>query len=418
MTAVPLRRNRDFVLLQIGQLLSNAGTSSTSIAYPLLVLAITHSPAKAGVVGFARTLAWAAFTLPAGLAADRWSRRRLMIAADGVRVLAIGSLAATILLDRVPFWEVVVVAFVEGSGAALFRGAQPGALRAVVPAHQLPAAVATETGRGAAVGLAGPPLGGVLFGLARALPFVVDALSYAFSTLSLLAMRTPFQEEREPYLESLRSRLAEGFRFVWSRPFLRTCALLFGLANFIGPGVLLAVVVIGKQQGLSGGEVGALVAAFGACLLLGSLASPLVRRVLPVRAVLLLELWTWFGCAAFLVWPSVYVLTAGILPTALAIPSTDSVVHGYRIAMTPDRLLGRAESVWTIIALLIAPLGPLTAGVLLSTASARATIAVFAAVGVVLAVWGTLSPSIRTAPSLDELHELPGGQASVGRKST
>jgi len=406
-SAVPLRRNRDFVLLQIGQLLSSAGTSSSSIAFPLLVLAVTHSPAKAGIVAFARSLPSVLFALPAGLAADRWSRRWLMIAADGVRVLAIGTLAATILLDRVVFWEVVAVAFVEGSGSAVFFGAQPGALRAVVPARQLPAAAATETGRQAVVRLVGPPLGGALFGLARALPFVVDAVSYAFSTLSLLAMRTPFQEEREHHPASLRSRLAEGFRYVWKQPFLRTCALLFGLANFIGPGVLFAVVVIGKQQGLSGGEVGALIAAFGACLLLGSLLSPLVRRVLPVRAVLLLELWTWLGCAIFLVWPNVYVLTAGILPTALAIPSTDSVVHGYRIAMTPDRLLGRAESVRSLIALLIAPLGPLAAGVLLSTVSARATIGLFAATGLVLAVWGTLSPSIRTAPSLRELHELP-----------
>jgi MFS family permease len=354
------------MLLQVGQLLSSAGTSSTSIAFPLLVLAATHSPAKAGIVAFARSLPSVLFALPAGLAADRWSRRRLMIGADGVRVLAIGSLAATILLDRVAFWQVVAVAFVEGSGSALFFGAQPGALRAVVPARQLPAAAAAETGRQAVVRLAGPPLGGALFGLARALPFLVDTVSYAFSTLSLLAMRTPFQEEREPQLASLRSRLAEGFRFVWSQPFLRTCALLFGLANFIGPGVLFAVVVIGKQQGLSGGEVGALVAVFGACLLLGSLVSPLVRRLLPVRAVLVLELWTWLGCAVFLVWPSVYVLTAGIVPTALAIPSTDSVVHGYRIAMTPDRLLGRAESVRSMISLLIAPLGPLMAGVLLS----------------------------------------------------
>src|SRR6266446_2757330 len=302
------------MLLQVGQLLSSAGTSSSSIAFPLLVLAVTHSPAKAGIVAFGRTLAWALLTLPAGLAADRWSRRRLMIAADGVRMLAVGSLAAAIFLDRVAFWEIVFVAFVEGSGSALFRGSQPGALRAVVPTHQIPAAVAAETGRGAAVSLAGPPLGGALFGIARGLPFLVDAVSYAFSTLLLLAMRTPFQEEREPQLASLNSRLAEAVRFVWSRPFLRTCALLFGLANFIGPGVLLALVVIGRQQGLSGGEVGALVAAFGACLLLGSFLSQFVRRLLPIRAVLLLELWTWFGCALFLVWPSVYVLTAGILP--------------------------------------------------------------------------------------------------------
>ena len=146
------------MLLQIGQLLSNVGTQTTSIAFPLLVLAVTHSPAKAGIVGFARSLPWVLFALPAGLAADRWSRRRLMILADGVRVLAIGTLAVTILLDRVAFWEVVIVAFVEGIGSALFFGAQPGALRAVVPAPQLPAAAAAETGRQAVVRLAGPPL--------------------------------------------------------------------------------------------------------------------------------------------------------------------------------------------------------------------------------------------------------------------
>src|SRR5256714_5537197 len=285
---VPLRRNRHFMLLQIGQLLSTAGTSSTSIAYPLLVLALTHSPAKAGIVAFARSLPWAVFALPAGLAADRWSRKRLMIAADGVRVLAIGSLAATILLHRGAFWQVVLVAVVDGAGGALFSAGQTGALRAVVPARQLPAAAGAETGRAAVVRLAGPPLGGALFGVARGLPFLVDAFSYAFSTVSLLAMRTPFQEEREPHTASLRSRLAEGFQFVWGQPFLRTCALLFGLANFIGPGVLFAVVVIGRQQRLSGGEVGALIAVFGACLLLGSLVSPLVRRLLPVRAVLVL----------------------------------------------------------------------------------------------------------------------------------
>ena len=135
----------------------------------------------------------------------------------------------------------------------------------------------------------------------------------------------------------------------------------------------------------------------------GAFLSPLVRRVLPVRGVLLLELWTWTGCALFLVWPNVYVLTASIIPTALAIPSTDSVVKSYQFAMTPDRLIGRVESVVTTIALLIAPLGPLTAGVLLERVSDRAAIAVFAAVGLALAVWGTLSPSIKAAPTLAEI---------------
>jgi fucose permease len=312
------------MLLQAGQLLSHFGSQTTSIAYPLLVLALTHSPAKAGVVAFARYLGTALFALPAGLAADRWSRRRLMIAADGVRLIGLGGLAALILLDTVAFGPIALVAFVEGGGTAVFTAARAGAVRAVVPAPQIPAAVVVQTGRQAAMNVVGPPVGGLLFALARALPFLVDSVSYAFSMLSLLAMRTPFQEEREPDASSLHSRLAEGFRFLWSQPFLRTCAILFGLGNFIGTGVVLALVVIGTREGLSGGEVGALVAAFGGCVLLGSFLSPLVRGALPVRAILLLEFWTWPGFAAFLVWPSVYVLTVGLLPTALARRPTPS----------------------------------------------------------------------------------------------
>jgi MFS family permease len=407
MTAVPLRRNRDFLLLQTAALLSSGGSQMTAVAYPLLVLALTGSPAKAGLVAFARLLGMALLALPAGLAADRWSRKRLMIAAHAVRALVLGVLVSLILLEELVFWAIPLVAFVEGSGAAVFSVAQAGALRAVVPKRQLPAAVATVTGREAAISLAAPPLGGALFGLARALPFGVHVVSYAFSAFALLAMRTPFQEERERDRATLRLRLAEGVRFLWDQPFLRTCAFLYGLANFIGPGVLLAIVVIGQQEGLSGGAIGLLLSAFGACLLLGAFLSPLVRRLLPVRGVLLLELWTWVGCGLFVVWPNVYVLTASILPTALAIPSTDSVVDGYRIAMTPDRLLGRVESVRSTIALLIAPLGPLAAGLLLDSVSQRAAIAIFAGFGLVLALWGTLSPSIRAAPSLDELAEAP-----------
>ena len=90
MAAIPLRRNRDFVRLQTGQFLSNAGSQATSIAYPLLALALTHSAVKAGLVSFARTAPIAVFAIPAGLAADRWNRRGLMIAADVLRAAAIG----------------------------------------------------------------------------------------------------------------------------------------------------------------------------------------------------------------------------------------------------------------------------------------------------------------------------------------
>jgi len=76
-----LRRNRDFVLLQAGQLLSSAGSSLTSVAYPLLVLSLTHSPAKAGIVSFARILPVPLFGLVAGVAADRWNRKAITLCA-------------------------------------------------------------------------------------------------------------------------------------------------------------------------------------------------------------------------------------------------------------------------------------------------------------------------------------------------
>jgi MFS family permease len=404
-TASRLRRNREFALLQVSQLASSGGSQITAIAYPLLVLALTGSSAKAGLVAFARLLGMALFALPAGLAADRWNRRRVIVAALALRALAVGCLGALILLGEVVFWQIPVVGFIEGSGAAVSSAAQAGALRAVVPKPQLPAAVSVVTGRDAAISLAAPPLGGALFGVSRALPFLVHAAVNAFAAVALLAIRTPFQEQRQIDRSPLRAQLAEGLRFLWHQPFLRTCALLFGLANFIGPGVLLAIVVIGEGHGLSGGEIGLLVSAFGGCVVLGAVLSPFVRRVLPVRGVLLLELWTWVGCGLFVVWPSVYVLTLSILPTALVIPSTDSVVVAYRLAMTPDRLVGRVNGVTSAIALLLAPLGPPAAGLLLEAVSERATIALFAVCGLVLAVWGTLSPSIRSAPSLDELSE-------------
>jgi MFS family permease len=404
-----LRRNRDFVLLQAGQLLSNTGSQITSLAYPLLVLAVTHSPARAGIVEFASFLPYVLFTLPAGLVADRHDRKRLMIGADLVRAAALGSLAGAIAAGGPAFSQIVAVAFLEGTGSTLFRACSAGALRQVVPAPQLPDATSVTTARAAVVRLAGPPLGGALFGLGRALPFLADAVSYGSSILSLGAMRTPFQQLRERDPAPLLTQVGEGFRFLWGRPFLRTCAFLFGIGNFALPGIMLVLVVVGRRQGLSGAEIGVLSAAFALALLAGSGVASRLRRRFSPRTILLIELWSWLGSGLFLVRPSVYVLVAGLLPQGVAMPVTDSVVHAYRVAVTPDRLLGRGESAWSTVALLAMPLGPLAAGLLLGAVSERETVAVFTACSLALALWGTLSPSIRQAPRLDERGALPAG---------
>jgi MFS family permease len=403
--STPVWRNRNFVLFETGRFLSSFGSSLSSIAYPLLVLALTHSPAKAGIVTFARTIPQPLFSLVAGAAADRGNRKRQMLLADGIRFVALATLGTLVLAGSVQWWLVAIVGLIEGVGSTTFMAASAGALRAVVPRRQLPDAIGARRAWGSTVLLAGPPLGGALFQLGRAVPFLTDAVSYLFSSASIIRLRTPFQEPREPVTTPLRTRLVEGLTFLWSRPFLRTCAFLYGLGNPLISGILFSLVVVGRGQGLAGGEIGVLTAALGASSLLGSLLSPLARRLLSIRTIMLLEYVSYFGAWLFVIWPSVYVLLAVIVPFGIAAPITDSVVDGYRIAMTPDRLLGRVEAARTTIAQLALPLGPLVAGLLLEHVSARLTIAVFAGFALSLFVWGALSPAIRAAPSLSRLGE-------------
>lgn len=400
---VPLRKNRDFLLLQSGQTLSTIGSESTAIAYPLLVLAITHSPAKAGIVGFARVVPWAVFGLAAGLAVDRLPRKRMMLTSDVVRACALTSVVIAISLGKLTFLQVAIVAFVEGSMYVFFNIAEIGALRSVVDTSQLPTAAAAEQARFSTVTLVAPTLGGVLFGIRRALPFLADVCSYAFSLGSLLAIRTPFQEEREREDTPLRAQLGEGFRFLWARPFLRTCALLFVWTNLVFEGIILAFIVVARRQGLSSAEIGGLIAVFGAVSLVGSAASPRLQRRLSMRTIVVASFWLQALVAGFIVDPSPYVLLACVMPMAFFNPSVNSVVVGYRVAVTPDRLTGRVNSVARTIAVCGAPFGPLAAGFMLESLSARTTIAIFSAALFALAVVSSLLPSIRNAPSLTEI---------------
>lgn len=403
---IPLRRNRDFLLLQSGQVLSTIGSESTALAYPLLILALTHSPAKAGVVGFARILPWALFGFVAGVAADRFPRKAMMITSDVVRASLLTTIVVAVAFGWITFVQIAIVAFLEGSMYVFFNIAEVGALRSVVPAAQLPTAAAAEQARFSTVTIIAPPLGGALFGIGRAFPFLAGALSPAFSLGTLLAMRTPFQEEHAREEAPLRAQIAEGFRFLWGHAFLRSCALLFTFTNLVFEGMFLVLVVLGRRHGLSGGEIGGLIAIFGVCSLIGSAIAPRIVHGLSMRTVVVGAFWIQLGVVGYVVWPNIWVLLISYLPMALFLPSVYAVVIGYRVAITPDRLTGRVNSVARTIALCGAPFGPLGAGVLLSTVSGRTTVTVFAAVLLTLALAATFSPSIRDAPSLDELEPV------------
>jgi predicted MFS family arabinose efflux permease len=389
------------MLFQAGQLLSTAGSSLSTIAYPLLVLALTGSPAQAGLVSFARLLPAPLLALPAGVLSDRFDRRRIMLASDAGRAVAMAALALVVWRTNT-FWPIPLLAFVEGAGDAFFSACLGGVLRSVVPSAALPTAVSVQQGRVAVVGIVGPPAGGALFAVARALPFGADALSYAFSFAAISAMRTPFQQPRERGPFHIRADLAEGFRFLWAQPFLRATSFFYAIGNFTIPALLFVVLVVARRHGLSGGEIGILLALFSACILIGSLLGGAARRRLSLRAVVMLEAYTGLLAVLFLIEPNVYLLLGALLPQAFVLPITDSYVIAHRLAVTPDRLLGRSEAARMMIVRTAAPLGALLAGVLLSFASARLAVAVFLVLNGLEALFATTASALRSPPPLDD----------------
>ncbi len=393
----PLRRNRDFVLLQTGQLLSTFGSSMSSIAYPLLALALTGSAAKTGYVGAVEFAPLVLLSAAAGVAADRFDRRLLMVAADAAGATALGVLAVAVLTHHGAFWLIVVVAFVDTSAAVVFRSGSSGAFKAVVPQAQLADAASVTMSRMSVVRLAAPPAGGALFGLSRGLPFLADAVSYAFSTASLLLMRTRFQEDRVP---GARTHFREGLAYFWGIPFLRTTIGMIAASNLAASGVPIAVIILAHRHGLSSAAIGGFVALQGAMLLAGSLASPLLRRLFPMRAILLSEFWMALVYASFLAFPNVFVLAVAAALHAFWFPNTDSAMSAYSYTLIPDRLLGRTMAASNTLRAASAPLGPLVAGLLLAHGSPRIAVLALAVPVVVAAVAGTFSAALRDLPSL------------------
>src|SRR5947209_3752888 len=125
---VPLRRNRDYMLVWAGQAVSELGSQISTVAYPLLVLALTHSPAKAGVVGLAATLPLPLLALPAGMLADHLDRKRLMVACDAIRALALLALTIAVVGGGLTYGVVAAGAFVHGSPCTVSFATQRGVL--------------------------------------------------------------------------------------------------------------------------------------------------------------------------------------------------------------------------------------------------------------------------------------------------
>ena len=409
--AVPLWRNRDFTLLWSSQVISTVGTRVTSVAYPLLVLLLTGSPALAGVVGFAQTLPFLLLYLPGGAWVDRWDRRRTMVVCEVGRMVALGSIAVTAVVGGVhsiTIAQLAAVAFVEGSLFVLFDLAEGAALPRLVPAGQLPTAVAWNQARTQGADLVGQPLGGLLFAIAPALPFAVDSVSYLVSGGAVAAVRTRLQGERAATADRLRTRIAQGVRFVRRSAFLREMVAIVGWMNLVFNGTFLVLIVRAQRLGGSPGQIGLMLAAYGLGGILGAIAAPAVQRRLPGRVVLVTIAWLWtalgiaLAFAPSLVWLAVLVFVLNLFGAPYNV-----VVAARMYQLVPEEIFGRVRSVGRIVAWGTIPIGTLLGGLLADRLGAGPALLVLGLGMIPIAIASTVSPGMR---SIDDPVSEPAGQ--------
>ncbi len=352
-----------------------------SLAYPLLVLALTRSALIAGAVGTAASGAAFLVRLPAGALADRLDRRRTMILCDSARAVALGVLAALVATHAV-VWEVVLlVAVVDRTGDTLFTPASNAALPLIVPDDQLEPAWALSEGRQYAAGLLGPPLGGVLYGIGRVVPFLADAVSYGISVATSWRMKAAFASTADrASRRGLWSEAFEGLRLLWGDSLLRAVMIQAPLLNFAFNGAAYTVILGLRKNGVSAAVIGGAEAVLMVGGIAGAVLAPAIRsRVTVQRAILLLSSsGALMMLVAAVVMPSPAVAVPLAIPFVLA-PASNAALFAIMFRRSPPGMHGRVNNGLLQVAGALAAVAPLVSGVVIDRASAGWAFTLFAA---------------------------------------
>lgn len=379
-----LFRNRDYTGWWIGDTVSSYGSALSTVAYPLLILAVTGSSASAGVVASAEGIGALITMLIGGALADRSSRRMILMAAPLVQAVAVSTVVIAVVTGHVNVVHVAAVGLVQGLAGGLAGGADFAALRRVVSEEQLPNAFALSQGRTMAIRLVGPSSGGVLFGIARWLPFLGDAVSFAVGTLGVLLIRRPLgpdPDEHDGPRESIIASISGGFRYIRSNAYLRFLTVWVALANGLISGLLILVIVLIHARHGSASLVGAVSSLGAAGGLAGALVSSRIAKRIPGRALVIAVSWmtvaTLVGIALV---PNPWVIGVLLALTFVLIAPLNVVFSTYEARTIPDALMGRVSSAINFGASSIRWLGPLAAGVLASAFSPAAATLGFAGV--------------------------------------
>ncbi|RSM80440.1 MFS transporter [Kibdelosporangium aridum] len=396
---VPLRRNRNYTLLWAGQAVSEVGFSTTMIAFPLLVLAITGSPAASGLVLGADAAAQLLAGLPAGALVDRWDRKRIMLWCEAAMAVAVGSLALALWWDSASLAHMVLVAVVMGVCRALFEPAEDACLTRLVPEEQLATAISLNAARSSIGQMAGTALGGVLFAIGRVVPFLVDMITHLISLISLAFLRVPYRKVEPAPIGNIGKEIAEGLRWVWSHRHVRVTALCAVSLNFFFNAFYIVIIVLADARGVPAGQIGLMAAMLGFGGLLGSLVAPTLHRILHPWVSIMAVFWMVTVLTPLTIWaPNGYVLGALFAGMSFLAPTANTTINTHQLLLTPDDLRGRLSGVMNVVIGAAAAAGPAAGGLLVEFVNGMVAVLWCTAGMAAVSLLVTVSPVLRRFP--------------------
>jgi MFS family permease len=361
-----LSRNRDFTVLWTGETISQLGSSVSMFVFPLLGYALTGSATLAALGEAAFLLGMVTMLLPAGVLADRFDRRRLMLCSSAAGVLVYAVLAVATLGGVLTIGGLVAGALVTGLAAGLYGPAEVSAVRDIVPQEQLPTALSQNQARQHVASLLGGPIGGLLYTVSRALPFVVDVASYLVSCVALLFLRADLSAPARPGPTRVRADLREGFSHVWRHPLFRTLLCYGSLSNLVVNAVFYVAILRMVQAGIRPTSIGLVETCAGLGGILGALLAP--RLIDRMRTGLLTAVvaWSWVPLVVPLAFTASPLVVGPCIGLGLLLnPAGNAAMSSYRVAITPARLQGRIGSTMQFCSMCTIPLAPVLGGVLL-----------------------------------------------------
>ncbi|MGW4897744.1 MFS transporter [Kitasatospora sp. NPDC004240] len=381
---VPLWRNLRFQALWAGQAASTLGMRIADTAYPLLLLAMTGSSTLAGAVGALQIGATVLFGVHGGAVADRYDRRRVLIAADSARLLAAASVPLALWLGGLTVPHALLVAVVLGATIAYGGPVRLLAVRSVVPPEQLRQALAQDEARMSGAGLVGPPLAGYLFGAGRAVPFLGTVLATAVSLAAALVVRFPGRPERTagaPAAGAREARTLDGFRHLAASPLLRPALAVVFVINLTGAAMLLPVIVLLRGQGTSSGGIGLALAGEAVGAIAGAFLVGRLHRLAGPGVLLLATAWI---CVPVMLAPllpgGAVTVFAALFVVGLGTPALRVMIDILIFQQVADEFRGRVIAATMTLFTIGMPAGMLGSGLMLDHLSPAVTLAVLTAV--------------------------------------